>query len=198
MGVPASDASSRAVNAVSAGPRERAAPAVTPSGPHLHVLPFHFETAVLVHAPVNAVFAHLDDHARLSAPMTRRSWMMAGSRMDVQLDAGQGRVVGSTIRLSGRILGIRLWLAETVTERQPPVRKVWETMGAPRLLVIGPYRMGFRIVPQGSVSHLSVFIDYGLPNSGLGRLIGRMLGPLYARWCTRRMTKDARSALSRL
>jgi hypothetical protein len=157
----------------------------------LRTLPFQFETRVLVHASADAVFAHLDDHTRLSAHMTRRSWMMAGSRMDVQFDAGAGRAVGSTIRMSGRVLGIRLELVEMVTERQPPLRKVWETVGPPRLLVIGPYRMGFEVVPQGRSSGLTFFIDYALPDAGLQSWLARMLGPWYARWCTRRMAKDA-------
>ena len=44
--------------------------------------------------------------------------------------------------MNGRILGLKLSLDEVVTERDPPARKVWETVGVPRLLVIGPYRMG--------------------------------------------------------
>ena len=163
----------------------------TSSSAGLGRLPFHSEARVLVGAPADAVFAHLDDHARLSAHMTRRSWMMAGSRMILQLDTDEGHAVGSTIRLSGRVLGLRLELVEVVTERQPPLRKVWETVGQPRLLVIGPYRMGFEIEPQREAAWLSVFIDYALPDSRLGRWIGRMFGPWYAHWCTRRMAKDA-------
>ena len=37
---------------------------------------------------------------------------------------------------------------EIVTARQPPLRKVWRTIGVPRLLVIGEYRMGIEITPQ--------------------------------------------------
>ena len=165
--------------------------AATSSSAGNRTRPFHSEHRVFVDAPADAVFAHLDDHARLSAHMTRRSWMMAGSRMTLQLDPDQGHAVGSAICLSGRVLGFRLGLAEVVTERRPPLYKAWETVGEPRLLVIGPYRMGFEIVPEGGASWLTVFIDYAIPGSGLGRWIGRLLGPWYARWCTRRMTKDA-------
>ena len=160
-------------------------------------LPLHHETRVAVGAPAAAVFALLDDHSRLTAHMTRRSWMMAGSRMTVELDADEGRAVGSMIRLHGRVLGIRLELEEIVTLRDSPVRKVWQTTRPPRLLVIGPYRMGFEITPRDDSSLLSVYIDYALPDSRPDRWLGRLLGSWYARWCTRRMARDAAAHFGR-
>jgi hypothetical protein len=123
--------------------------------------------------------------------------------MDLDLDERAGRAVGSRIRLEGRILGVRLALEEMVTEHAPPTRKVWVTVGTPRLLVIGPYRMGFALVPAGAGASggadavtLTVFIDYALPDRGLSRLLGRLLGHWYARWCTERMVTDARAAFA--
>jgi len=117
--------------------------------------------------------------------------MMAGSRMALQLDAAQGRTVGAKIRLSGRGLGILLSVEEIITERNPPLRKVWETTGRPQLLVIGPYRMGYAITPMGKASLLRVFIDYTLPAGPFSGLLGGLFGNFYARWCTRRMADDA-------
>ena len=153
--------------------------------------PYHFETTVEVSATADAVFSYLDDHGRLSAHMSRSSWMMAGSRMALQLDAAQGRAVGAKIRLSGRGLGILLSVEEIVTERIPPLRKVWETTGRPQLLVISPYRMGYEITPKGKASLLRVFIDYALLDGPFSGLLGGLFGNFYARWCTRRMADDA-------
>ena len=155
------------------------------------MLPNHFECTVEVSAAADAVFSHLDDHSRLSAHMSNSSWMMAGSRMAVELDAPQGRTVGARIRLSGRVLGIPLCVEEIVTERKPPLRKAWETTGRPQLLVIGPYRMGYEITPEGQSSRLRVFIDYALPVGPISHWIGRLFGNFYARWCTQRMADDA-------
>jgi hypothetical protein len=99
--------------------------------------------------------------------------------------------VGSHIGMSGRVLGVELSLDEVVTEREPPTRKVWETVGAPRLLVIGAYRMGCVVTPSGSGSLLRVFIDYALPASWPARWLGRVFGRSYAHWCTQRMVDDA-------
>lgn len=151
-------------------------------------LPFHFDCSVVIDAPADEVFARLDDQRLLSAHMSRSSWMMAGSRMNVELDPAEGRAVGAVIRMGGRVLGVPLSLEEVVTERKPPRRKAWQTTGTPRLLVIGHYRMGFELTPQDDSCVLRVFIDYALPDGWLGRL----LGGTYARWCTRRMAVDAR------
>ena len=111
--------------------------------------------------------------------------------MQVALDADRGRKVGSRILLAGRVFGIRLSVEEVVTERDPPRRKVWETTGSPRLLVIGHYRMGFDLSPRGSESSLRVFIEYALPAKAPARWLGRLLGGYYAGWCTQRMVDDA-------
>jgi hypothetical protein len=79
------------------------------------MLPIHFESCVALRAPADAVFTYLDDPNHLSGHMRQSSWMMAGSRMAIELDAAKGRAVGSTIRLSGRE-----WFhlrKEVVTER---------------------------------------------------------------------------------
>ena len=55
------------------------------------------EAEGVVRAPVDAVFAHIDDPVRLSAHMSESSWIMAGSRMSVETDEGRGQAVGSTV-----------------------------------------------------------------------------------------------------
>ena len=111
--------------------------------------------------------------------------------MRVESDVGRGQSVGSRIRLSGRVLGLSLFVEEIVTERTLPRRKVWETIGRPRLLVIGHYRMGFEITPQDGRSLFRVFIDYAMPDRGVERWLGALGGKFYARWCTKRMVLDA-------
>lgn len=153
--------------------------------------PHHDQSTTVVAAPPGSLFAFLDDHMSLSSHMNRSSWMMGGGKMKTELGAGGGKAPGSTIRLSGRVFGIPLWVDEVVTERTPPYRKTWETVGQPRLLVIGPYRMGFVIAMHDGSSQLTVFIDYDLPDTGAARWLGRLLGGVYARWCTRQMAQDA-------
>lgn len=149
-----------------------------------------FESSAEVTAAPELLFAELDDHERLSAHMMQSSAMMAGSKMQFDFDEGGGRAIGSKIRMSGQFLGIRLKLEEVVTERDPPKHKAWETIGTPRLLVIGDYRMGFDIEPLGNGARLTVFIDYDEPKSSWA-ILGKLLGPVYARWCTVSMAQGA-------
>jgi hypothetical protein len=111
--------------------------------------------------------------------------------METEIDEGRGQAVGSRIRLSGRVFGVELSVEEIVVERNPPRLKVWETTGVPKLLVIGHYRMGFELSPQGNGSMLRVFIEYALPEHAPACWLGRLFGRYYARWCTQQMVDDA-------
>lgn len=147
---------------------------------------FHHRTTRFVNATPAAVFAELDDHEKLSAHMMHSSAMMAGSAFSLKFDRARGRGLGARIELEGRVLGFALRVEEVVVEYAPPTRKVWATVGDPRLLVIGSYRMGFCVERQEPGTHLAIFIDYNAPAGPWG-VLGRLLGPTYARWCSRNM-----------
>ena len=157
----------------------------------------HAEYTAVVRASVERVFDRLDDQTRLSKHMSQRSWKMGWGKMDTELDERRGRAVGSHIVLHGRVFGIRLYLDEVVIEREPPHKKSWETVGEQRLLVIGPYRMGFALLPAGADARLRVAIDYQLPTKGIARLLGRLFGRSYAKWCVRQMAEDAQHSFAR-
>ncbi|BCG94655.1 SRPBCC family protein [Mesorhizobium sp. 131-2-1] len=149
------------------------------------------ETIVGIESAAETLFAYLDDHRHLGAHMSTSSWMMLGSKMDYEFDAGEARLIGSKFGFHGKILGIALSAEQVVTIRTPPKLKVWETIGAPNLWVIGRYRMGFEIVPEARGSRLRVFIEYDLPEAAPSRWLGLIFANAYARWCTGRMAKDA-------
>ncbi|CAN5599034.1 SRPBCC family protein [soil metagenome] len=154
-------------------------------------MPTNLETLVHIAAPATAVFARLDDQTRLGAHMERPSPMMGGGRMTFEFDGRRGQAIGSHIKMGGSAFGISLYVDEVVTEREPPRRKAWETVGHPRLLVVGAYRMGFDITPVAGGSDLRVWIAYNLPPGLLGRWLGPFLAPFYAKWCVGQMARDA-------
>ena len=153
--------------------------------------PFHHESCGLANAPVEQVFAFLDDPKALAAHMSESSMMMLGSRMSIDVDAGGGQVIGSKVRMHGRMMGIRLSVEEAITERHVPGVKVWQTIGTPKLLVIAHYRMGFELTRQGDSSLVRVFIDYSLPINAPESWLGYWLSATYARWCTKQMVSGA-------
>ena len=147
----------------------------------------HHECHRFIAAPPEEVFSFVDDHARFSSHMNESSWMMGGGRMLVELDEAKGQAVGSHIRLSGRVFGIRLFLDEVITRRVPPTDKIWMTVGAPRLLVVGEYQMGVEIRPEAGGSRVGVFLDYEFPKGLATYWLGRLFGRFYAKWCVDQM-----------
>ncbi len=152
--------------------------------------PRRFERSTVIAVDPARLFAVLDDPARLGAHMGKPSAAMLGGSMTYALDAAGGQAVGSVIRMTGTVLGLRLSVSEIITERTPPLRKAWETIGEPRLLILSWYRMGFEVAPEGAGSRLTVSIDYLLPEGAMA-LVGRLIGPSYARWCVSRIVDDA-------
>jgi len=153
--------------------------------------PHHHESQGAVTARIDEVFAYLDDPRHIAEHMESSSAMMAGSAMQIDVDAQGGRTIGSQIRMSGRMCGLTLSMQEAITERDAPRHKAWQTFGTPRLIVIGHYRMGFDLTPAGATTQLCVWIDYELPSSGLPHWLARPLARVYARWCTDQMVRTA-------
>ena len=86
-------------------------------------LAHHYEASALVQAPMEKVFAYVDDPTRLASHMSKSSWMMGGGQMEIELDSGRGQNVGSRIRLAGKVFGMQLSVEEVVTKRSPLIAK---------------------------------------------------------------------------
>ena len=150
----------------------------------------HDEAMCEMSASPAVVFEHIDRPERLSAHMARKSWQLSGTSMSIETDAEGGRAPGSHIWLRGKMLGIRLDVECVVVKRVPPLLKEWETVGTPRLLVIGSYRMSVRIAPHNGGSTVTIAIDYAMPHRPWERAIASAIGPMYARWCVQQMARD--------
>jgi hypothetical protein len=144
------------------------------------------EKSSLVNGKISEVFDFIDDHIKFSSHMNKSSWMMGGSRMKTEVDEGKGQKIGSHIKMEGAIMGGKLYLDEVVTEHTRPTRKVWRTVGNPKLLVIGNYQMGVELGAEANKTKLKVFIDYDLPKGG-SKILGIIFGGIYANWCVNQM-----------
>ena len=148
----------------------------------------HFESQVIISTSPSDLFALIVDHKRLASHMNESSWMMGGGRMTTEVDSGLGQRVGSHIRMAGKVFGIHVSVDEVIVEYIPPRLKIWETVGQPKLLVVGHYRMRAEIEPQTSGAKLTVSIDYDRPNKGAW--LGILFGGYYAKWCVMKMIHD--------
>lgn len=151
----------------------------------------HYEESHVINASPNQVFSYIDDHSKFSSHMNKSSWMMAGGKMTTTIDQEKGQAVGSHIKMDGIVFGFHVFLDEVVIYRQPPRIKVWETVGTPRLLIIGHYQMKVEIQPVEGGSKISVSIEYQLPNTN--RWLGKLFGDWYAKWCVRQMLDGTRA-----
>lgn len=149
----------------------------------------HYEETVNIRGEVSKIFAFADNHANLALHMNKSSMMMGGGKMDTILDEGKGQRLGSHIKMEGEVLGMKLYLDEVVTEYTPPFRKVWKTVGSPKLIVIDHYQLGFELRHAGDKTKLKVFIDYNLP-AGASKFLGLLFGKFYAKWCVRQMVES--------
>lgn len=148
------------------------------------------ETQLIPASPEDA-FKFVDNHTLFSSHMNQSSWMMGGGQMNTKFDEGHGQKVGSHIRMSGKAFIIPIALDEVVTERESPRLKTWETVGNPKLIIIGHYKMGIVIEPQQNQSRLSVFIEYDLPKKNVW--LGRLFGGFYAKWCVQQMIQGTKN-----
>lgn len=149
---------------------------------------YRYEENKFIPADAARIFAFIDDHKNLSSHMDKPTWTMGGGHIDTSVDAGHGQEIGSHIRMSGKAFGITVFLDEVITRREPPRLKIWETVGTPKLLVVGDYQIKVEIEPRNDGSLLRVSIDYNLPAAHIW--LGKFFGGYYAKWCVQQVIKD--------
>ena len=150
----------------------------------------HFENQAVIPASGSEVFQYADNHANFSSHMNKSSWMMGGGSMNTHADERKFQKVGSHLQMEGTVFGVKLFLDEVVTKHEPPFNKECQTVGDLNLLVIGHYRLGFKITPDDNTSKLKVYIDYELPKSPKTYWLGILFGEMYAKWCVKKMLTD--------
>jgi hypothetical protein len=147
----------------------------------------HYENSIVLQAKPEEIFNFADNHLNFASHMNKSSMMMGGGKMVTEVDDGKGQVVGSHIKMSGIVFGIKIFLDEVIIKHDSPNFKEWETVGDLKLLVIGHYRLGFEITPEDQNSKFRVFIDYDQPKSLGSKILGFLFGRIYAKWCVQNM-----------
>jgi Polyketide cyclase / dehydrase and lipid transport len=153
------------------------------------------EETTTVAVPPARVFAWLDDPRNTGWHMSRPSLAMLGGALQVERLSAMATGEGATYRSWARVLGLRIDFTTIVVRWVADREKVWRTIGDPRLIVIGHFEMRFGVDPIDGGARLTMALDYELPSRGFGRLLGRALAAPYAKWCLRRMCRDARTVL---
>lgn len=152
-----------------------------------------YEVEIL--APPEKVFAHMDDINNVGWHMSGESSMpMMGSRLELEaIDDGAG--LGATYRWRGSVMGMAIDIKETVTGRIVNKEKIWQTVEKPKMIVMSDYTMRLLLTPTDRGTRVLFEIDYSLPKTPWGWMIGKLLARRYAKWCLRRACEDAKKAL---
>ncbi|MGV1827116.1 MULTISPECIES: hypothetical protein [Rhizobium/Agrobacterium group] len=99
------------------------------------IYPHSAQADVEVTTSAERLFDYMDEQAKPGRRMQRSSIMMLWGSMAYDFDEARGRSIGSVIKMTGKVAGLKLYVDEVVIQRQRPFLKAWETVGEPRLLV---------------------------------------------------------------
>lgn len=155
-----------------------------------------YEIEILV--PPEKVFAHMDDIRNVGWHMSEEGSMpMMGSRLSLEVVDGR-KGAGATYRWKGRVMGMTIDILEETTAWTKDREKAWQTRGKPKMIVMSGYTMHFALAPTEKGTKVMFEIDYSLPKTPWGWVIGILLARRYARWCLQRACLDAKKALETL
>ena len=112
------------------------------------------ERSMTINAPVEKVFAYIDD------PMNELEWFPG--LMEIRDVMGKG--VGARSRFAYKMIGIRLEGESTVTEHIPNERIVTQSKGG----IISTWTWTFK--PENGRTRLTVVVDYTIPIPVLGKV----------------------------
>lgn len=83
---------------------------------------------------------------------------------------------------------LHLWM---ITKWIPGKEKVWETVGAAKMIVLSWFRMYLILNPMDKrTTQTELGIYYTIPK---GNILGFLLAGRYAAWCINSMLKDVKS-----
>ena len=150
---------------------------------------------LLIHAPVERVFPFMDDLSKTGMHMSESSMMMAGSKLKLEHFSGPEKGVGAAYRWSGKMLGFELDFTVVVTKWIENFEKVWETIGTPKLIILGWYLMRLKTEPVTEGTLASLEIQYTRPDGFFYKFLSILFARWYAEWCLARMMSDSKKAL---
>jgi len=151
-----------------------------------------YEVEIL--APPEKVFAHMDDINNVGWHMSGEiSTPMMGSRLNLET-INDRKGAGATYKWKGSVMGMAIGIEETITKWTRNKEKTWQTIGKPKMIVMSEYTMHLLLTPTERGTKVLFEIDYSLPRTPWGWIMGILLARKYAKWCLRRACEDAKRA----
>lgn len=152
---------------------------------------------ITVRASPEKVFTFMDDLSKTGIHMSQSSMMMMGSKLTLEQLEGPSKGVGATFHWSGKVMGMPIDITETVTKWIENKEKVWETIGSPKIIILGWYRMSLKTENVGESTLASLQIEYTKPNGWFYKILSFFFAGWYSRWCLNNMLTDTRMQLEK-
>lgn len=143
--------------------------------------------------PVDEVFGFLDNVRNMGAHMERGGM---GVKLQVERLSEHDTGVGATYRWYGKAFGLNVDYTTVVRHWVPNHEKAYETMGRARMIIMSGFRMRWSLVPVVTGTKIAIDLEYGRPDTLVGRFLSRLLGKRYGDWCLNMIMADAVAALS--
>ena len=137
----------------------------------------------------------MDDINNVGWHMSGESSMsMMRSRLMLEvIDDREG--IGATYRWRGSVMGMTIDIKETVTKWIAGREKTWRTVEKPKMIVMSGYVMHLLLTPTQKGTNVMFEIEYSIPKTPWGWIVGMLLAKKYVRWCLQRACEDAKRFL---
>jgi hypothetical protein len=99
------------------------------------------------------------------------------------------------LRRGGQLPGLPLRVDEIIDTYEPGRKKSWRSVGVPRLLVLGRYRMGFEVCPRADETDVLVYVEWD-PLPGWRGALLRGAARRYAAWFVDSAVRGAQGAFT--
>ena len=152
--------------------------------------------SAIIPAEPDNVFDFMDDYSKTGMHMTESSTMMMGSKLKLEQLSPNAIGVGATYRWFGKMMGMTIDFTQTVSQWVQGVEKEWKTNGDAKIIIMGWYRMYWKLKPVDGGTLATIGIDYTAPPQWYFKVLSFFFGGVYSRWCLNSMLRDTKKAFA--
>ncbi|HET9137022.1 MAG TPA: SRPBCC family protein [Candidatus Kapabacteria bacterium] len=147
---------------------------------------------IIIKAPVEQVFAYMDNIGNTGMHMMKNSSMMMGSKLKLDQLSENATGPNATFRWYGKMLWFKMDFTVLVTKWIKDREKSWETIGSARMIILGWYRMQLILTPIENTTKAELSIQYIKPEGFFYKILSLLLSSYYASWCLSNMLNDSK------
>src|SRR5689334_281254 len=139
--------------------------------------------SVLIHSAPEKVFIYMDNLGNTGMHMMESSAMMMGSKLQLEQLSKNRTGLDSKFRWYGKMMGLKMDFTVVVTKWIKSREKVWETVGKPKMIILGWYQMHLLLSSLGGGTLAELSISYTYPQHVFGKILAFFFSRWYGNWC---------------